>query len=453
MKISIYSTLLLLIFPYLLRGQFVPFSFSMPYEGVQESAVGDIDGDGDMDIFFAHIGHKWMEQVDIVQNVWVIHDLPGGGRGELGLIDVDFDGDLDFVTHGSGKLSYVENVDGTGTAFNSHIAFEFTITNTWATTGLADLDGDGDLDFIGDGVRWAENIDGKFAFGNERSIYPVPSEHSVSFDMNFVDWDQDSDTDIIINVEVAAGVNQIKLIKNLGLGTFENPIVLVDSFPSWDRAYTRVIDVDDDMDFDVVVHNGPEDIVWFKNNNGSFGSSIFIHEYSDAPSDLEIVDINNDGLLDVSWCGHGGAFYKINQGEFTFETESVFIGPDEANKATNEITFADLDEDGDLDLLRMGISISGFPQRYQWYENTFPNILSTDDQATFPISSFPNPVSDFLTINGDFDYVEVYNFQGLFLFNSSEHILDLASYPSGLYLLKITSQQGDWVLQKIMKSE
>lgn len=364
---------LLFLLPIFLKAQFTRHILSNAFDDVKESAIGDIDGDGDMDIFFYYNGLKWFEQVNINQNNWALHEI-GGSSGKLNLIDVDHDGDLDFVVHKNGKLIYYENLNSLGTETIYHSVFQFSNLGTYKMTELVDLDSDGDFDFVSDGLAWAENIDGYFTFGDEQLIYDVPEEHRMTLDLNFVDWDEDSFVDIVVNMEVVEDeyLNQIQLVRNLGNGLFSSPEVLVDTFQSFILAFTRIADVDLDNDIDVIVHNGPNDVVWFRNEGDHFSDAIFINEYYDVPGDMEVVDMNNDGLPDIFWCGHGGVFWKPNLGNFTFDADPIELGPDQANKATNEMTFGDLDQDGDLDMLRMGRAIGSFPQRFSWYENKFP---------------------------------------------------------------------------------
>lgn len=359
--------------PLFLCAQLTQNTLSNVFDNVKESVIGDIDGDGDMDIFFYFDGLKWYEQINIEQNEWLLHEI-GGSGGKLKLIDVDFDSDLDFVVHDNGALKYYENLNSIGTETDYHFVFKFSTLSQWEVTDLIDLDNDGDLDFVGDGLVWSENMDGKFSFGEEQSIYSIPNDHLVTPDINFVDWDGDDRIDIILNVEVDKDdrINQILLFENLGNGDFSVPIILIDSFTSNNLAITRIADVDFDNDIDIIVHSGPNDLSWYRNEEGTFIDSILINEYFDIPGDMEVVDMNNDGLLDIFWCGHGGVFWKPNLGGFNFDIEPIKLGPSQTNEATNEMTFGDLDLDGDLDMLRMGRVISGFPQKYSWYENTFP---------------------------------------------------------------------------------
>ena len=435
--------------PILSSGQFVPYTLSADFSGVDGAEIGDLDGDGDRDIVFDYQGVSIYENLDISQNEWMYHKI-GGVGGKLLIEDVDQDDDLDVVAWHRERLVFYENINPSNLEFTYHETFEFSSENI-RRSELIDIDGDGDLDFVNDKMTWAENVDGLFNFSGENPIYTIPEDHTVSFDMNFLDYDGDLDIDIVLNLEVARHVNQIKLLENVGSGSFASPVILVDSFPSWSLAFTKVIDVDNDDDFDFVVHNGPEDIGWFRNETDVFSDFIFIHEYFDVPADLEVIDIDGDGLLDIAWCGHGGVFWKINQGGFSFPKEAERLGPDEANRATVEITFGDLDQDGDLDLIRMGTSIGSFEQEFRWYENIYPPIVSTHEYTEHAVEIFPNPFEERLNLAGEYEYAELYDLHGRLVGYQTGHYLETRHVNQGSYVLKVFFEDKGYQAYKLIK--
>jgi hypothetical protein len=130
----------------------------------------DYDNDGDMDIL------NYSEYILLIENLgnnsFEYHRLGSGpyDPGDLAVADVDLDGDLDFVYNTHLGLSILENNAG-----------EFTevILNNCGLSDvnqLIDLDSDGDLDFLIEGcsynLMWSENTATGFST-------PVPYQLSL----------------------------------------------------------------------------------------------------------------------------------------------------------------------------------------------------------------------------------------------------------------------------------
>jgi hypothetical protein len=166
-------------------------------------AVGDIDGDGDVDIVRTDV---WFENIDGDGTRWVEHamgpntppppdfqpsfafdatkafvcDMNGNGRNDVVLTDAEIPG---------GKVWWMENMNGEGTAWKrrdiaggfSDVEGKKVRRGAYHSLAVGDLDGDGDFDILscemeavgGEGdPRWYiwENVDGK---GEEWVEHPI----------------------------------------------------------------------------------------------------------------------------------------------------------------------------------------------------------------------------------------------------------------------------------------
>ena len=116
--------------------------------------------------------------------------------------------------------------------------------------------------------------------------------------------------------------------------------------------------------------------------------------------------------------------------------------------------YVDLDNDGDMDLLLAFYSDSG---RTQYYENTSIDVIGDIFQISqsLAIGLYPNPVMDILYFDAEeqIDRIEIFSITGQLIHvyeNPMNHIL-ISKLNPGLYVLRIISVNGDYVVRKIQK--
>ncbi len=166
-------------------------------------AVGDLDGDRDLDLAIASTQDT---RVDIYMNVdglgrWnntqTLNNLPLYiPTLSLGDLDGDSDLDLALLSTYSNSLQWIEN-DGTG-KFDVYREPILDLTSPSAMD-LVDLDQDGDLDWLAasnlsEAVTWLENIDGKGALSLPQTISPRLNNPQV---VTAADLDGDGDLDTL----------------------------------------------------------------------------------------------------------------------------------------------------------------------------------------------------------------------------------------------------------------
>jgi hypothetical protein len=121
--------------------------------------------------------------------------------------------------------------------------------------------------------------------------------------------------------------------------------------------YIKLVDIDNDNDIDIIAAlksgntNDKDSIVMFENldGKGKFSGIIVVSAEVTNPFSIDIADIDGDGLKDIVWgsfTGHIG--WVKNNGNNTFTGKGVF--KDYGSGVIRNVTLADFDEDGDLDI-------------------------------------------------------------------------------------------------------
>jgi len=314
-----------------LRAQ-VPFQhLSLDPNAPQDlhvKTVGDLDSDGFPDLVVASKGGaiRWYEDRSAHPS-WTPHVVTGGGQGgwstdaECG--DLDGDGDDDLLVsdwYQSGRIGWFENLNGSGNAWSFH------------------------------------------AIG-------APRAH----DVELADFDQDGDLDVVTRQQASAG-RPLEFWRNDGgASSWVHATVTPSAAVDGEGLHAR--DVDADGDPDVVLPR-----FWLENQGGSFPWGTWVaRPYTTLGIDPDAMvatgDVNGDGRLDVVTTPSelAGGSGKTRWFEAPPDPRSSGWIPHEVDGAVETVTHslgvADMDLDGDLDVVTAEMQQGGDPDEVRIYLN------------------------------------------------------------------------------------
>jgi len=141
--------------------------------------------------------------------------------------------------------------------------------------------------------------------------------------------------------DLVTGGTNIYLARGSG---FFNP---GDSYPMVPYGTKELADLDNDGDLDLIVASGTSTYVMKNIGNGSF-TNLASLPLSGTAKDVTTGDLNGDGLVDIA-TAHGDVSVFLNQGGGTYGSPVIYAG-----FSTSRISAADMDGDGDRDLVLMG---------------------------------------------------------------------------------------------------
>ncbi len=305
----------------------------------------DLDDDGDIDFLIA-VGDDfyYYENLDGTGDSWQGYPIALGYDWAWKIIHTDIDGDGDFDAVGCAKSSddviIFENVDGIGHDWSIVYTTGYFGYPSWL--GAADADGDGDVDiFCGDGstpyrLGWIEQV--SQGIWDTHSILAGP--HSTRSGLTY-DWDLDGDIDLLTGYTTESNYNLELFLNTDGSGSNWNHRKIFDlSGPSFP---TVLMDIDCDGDMDVLGYEKyPEVLVWYENISGN-ALRWERHSFWNASSGIgcfSVADIDESGYLDAvgRWASMSG------------ETELYwidFVGPSLEGWVESSILYLGNDPDWD----------------------------------------------------------------------------------------------------------
>lgn len=344
---------------FLARSQDLPTRFT---------AVGDVDNDGDLDLFsqefvsfprlFLNDGTSTYRDLGLPTT-----STPGLGRvlrTDTAIADFNLDGHLD--------VAFTTLVDDSpfgnlllGDGYGSFVSPTPTpgLFPQWFTVATADVDGDGDPDLAmagaNGGVSLLEN-DGAANF-TDVSAGRVPTTGESAISIAFSDVDGDGDQDFI-----RMGFNSIsELYLNDGAGTFSlspnSPFS-----PTTRVRNARFGDIDRDGDEDIVVVGDFRlTEIYLNDGLGNFTNitATAISQPTVPIYDVAIGDVDGDGFADLAFAlWNASTQLFLNNGNSTFRNATLGRLPIDSNLDA-WIEMFDADDDGDLDFLLGDANVNG----------------------------------------------------------------------------------------------
>lgn len=383
---------------------------SVPFAGANIGAinVSDFDGDNVNDIIITGEDYESGERLtklylnDGIGNFTldISSWFENAAFSSVAVSDIDGDDDIDllitgrnFINHNFTRL-YINN----GSAEFDWAARVFNDGVQESASKFGDIDNDGDEDLIITGAANPTTIDGKTelflndGLGYFTQVNSIPFDQIMQGDIEFLDIENDGDLDLLVTGWGGFYVGNIaKLYKNDGTGEFTE--ILSTPFSPVVFSNVAVGDVDNDGDIDIVISgrnldNDSSTKLYLNDGLGNYtfeASSLFPVQNGT----IEFADVDNDSDLDIFVAGYSAVWpipssyvakIYINDGAGNFD--EVIDTPLEEGASRGDAKFADMDLDGDVDLIVSGFN--GTTRYTKLYENSGSGNFSELTEVDFP---------------------------------------------------------------------
>lgn len=331
--------------------------------------------------------------------IWSSGTQTSGGDGIARLIDVDRDGDHDFVTSAPEPRRWVAYRNDGGT-IAAEPFWQSNETTDCDHIDVLDFNQDGWMDLAGTHESYCSlyfNRSGEFNQAPDWETGLIANANQIDFG----DFDQDGDLDMVM----AAGepIDGVALFVN-DSGTPDRQVSQELGHEEYSES-AIFADYDGDGDLDITAAYRSGKIVVFQNSNGEFDGGTTIFEDLESPWTQRLYwrDLDADGAAELfcakgPWGGELGRSVQLvlQEGSATAEVRWQ-SSPDTAFHA---FEFVDVDRDGDLDVIASDYANGG---SVALYLNSGGRLASEPDWSVRTSGPAHEAVLEDLDQDGDLD--------------------------------------------------
>lgn len=421
----------------------------------------DIDGDNDLDIMvigqksnFSFVASMYTNDGD--GNYTLLPDTPFEPMiySSMAFADVDNDSDMDLMLSGQTVNDIVTQLylnDGDGNFSLSSNSFSPLLHSD---ISFADVDGDGDQDFLITGLL--ASFTGSVAelylndgAGNFSLVDNTPFHEVYQGANEFADIDGDGDQDVLITGTFGLDISgNAWLYTNDGDGNFTE----VNNTPFIGTLIGSVdfADIDNDSDLDVLITGDSPGLTsnLYKNDGTGIFTLVNNPGITDIIfSDCKFADVDFDQDLDLLIAGRKGPipdetaelYLNDGSGQFSKANNFTLLGATDGS-----VDIGDVNGDGSPDLLVAGLAPDAGSYSKIYLNDLVSGIIEEKEEISIKI--LPNPFSEFINIKTE-EPTQDLQFQ---LFDASgkaipintpvgnDMMIPTGHLPSGFYFLQIS---------------